>query len=163
MITVMVVDDNPTHLKNLIEKINTINGYKVIATANDGIKAIDYIRHKKPEPEIILIDIEMPIFDGLSTIDFITSFHNNIKTIAVSTHFEKSLIDELMASKTLGFLNKMNIVTKYSLSNNEKSDIEVSTKNFLTNCLEAVKNNTPYVDLRLDYDLSIIEGLINKK
>ncbi len=135
----------------------------IIATANDGIKAIDYIRHKKPEPEIVVVDIEMPIFDGLSTTDFITSFHNNIKVIAVSTHFEKSLIDELIASKAIGFLNKPNIVTISRTPYNEILDIGGLAKNALSNCLDAAKNNEPYVDLRLRYDLSTREHLINNK
>lgn len=69
LVNVMIVDDNPQHLQSLVDKVNNMLSYAVIATAKDGIEVVDYVKHKILLPDIILLDVEMPLYDGVSTID----------------------------------------------------------------------------------------------
>lgn len=163
LIKVMIVDDNPQHLQSLIDKVNRLPNYTIIATAKDGIEVLDYIRHKIVLPDIILLDVEMPLYDGVSTMDFINLFYTEIKVIGISTHFEKPVIDSMMACGALGFLNKPNIVTTQHLPYNAVLDICGFAKTALKDALEAVINNQPFVDLRLRYNVQERETLLEER
>jgi DNA-binding NarL/FixJ family response regulator len=163
MINVMIVDDHPQHVQSLVEKVNSILGFIVIGTAKDGIEVLDYIRHKKVLPDIILLDVEMPLYDGVSTMDFTNDFHTEIKVIGISSHFEKPVVDSMMACGALGFLNKPNIVTTQRLPYNATLDIGGLAKTALRDALEAVINNHAFVDLRLRYDIRKREKLMDER
>ena len=67
--TVMVVDDS-TFMRTLIsEMVESTREYRVIGTAGDGIQAIEAIRSLNPD--IVTLDIEMPLLDGLQSLDTI--------------------------------------------------------------------------------------------
>jgi CheY-like chemotaxis protein len=80
--TVLIVedyDDSRSFLKFLVESY----GYKVIE-ASDGIEAVD--RFKEYNPDLILMDISLPMVDGLTTTKAIREFNGSrrIPIIAVT-------------------------------------------------------------------------------
>ncbi len=131
MTKVMIVDDNIQHLQNLIDKVKNIPEFVVLTTAKDGIEVLDYLRHKTVLPDIILLDIDMPLYDGISTMDFINTFDASIKVIGISSHFEKPLIDNMMGCGALGFINKLNFITTERSHYNYSLDIGVLAKLYL--------------------------------
>lgn len=64
MIKLLVIDDDPFIL-TLVKKTFSSLGFEVL-TANDGFEGIDAI--KKHKPALILLDIMMPILDGLEVL-----------------------------------------------------------------------------------------------
>ncbi len=60
MPTVLIVDDDPSIRKMLVEML-TLEGYPA-ETANDGQEALDLLGHSGPR--VVLLDITMPILDG---------------------------------------------------------------------------------------------------
>jgi DNA-binding NarL/FixJ family response regulator len=72
MITVLVVDDNPTvraTLRPLLESAGTIS---VVAEAGNGKAALATAARLRPR--VTLLDYRMPIADGLSVIDQIAQY-----------------------------------------------------------------------------------------
>ncbi len=65
MMKILVVDDEPLARLRLTNLVNDIEGFFVIAEAENGDLAIQ--QYKKHQPDIILLDIEMPGKDGLET------------------------------------------------------------------------------------------------
>ncbi len=61
--TVLVVDDNDDNIF-LLESIITSHGYNVIS-ASGGQEALDLIKSKRAELDIIILDVMMPVIDGL--------------------------------------------------------------------------------------------------
>jgi PAS domain S-box-containing protein len=61
---ILLVDDNPSVIETVSDYLQT-KGYRVI-TASDGVQAIDKAREVKPD--LILMDIQMPVMDGLEAI-----------------------------------------------------------------------------------------------
>lgn len=62
--TVLVVDDNAA-IRQIISQAFLADGFGVCATADSGAEAIDLVKRLKPE--VIILDLSMPVMDGLQT------------------------------------------------------------------------------------------------
>lgn len=65
-IRVLVVDDSAFMRFAITKCLSEAAGIHVVATARDGIEALDLIR--KLSPDVITLDVEMPRLDGLATL-----------------------------------------------------------------------------------------------
>lgn len=61
--TVIVVDDEPIIRLDLCQMLEEL-GFEVAAEGADGFDAVELCRQK--QPDIVLLDLEMPIFDGMT-------------------------------------------------------------------------------------------------
>ncbi len=68
--TVIVADDEPIIRMDLRQMLEEL-GYEIVAEAVDGYDAVEFCRKKKPD--IVLLDLEMPIFDGMTAAETIFS------------------------------------------------------------------------------------------
>ena len=68
MKTVIVIDDEPITRMDLVEMLEDVD-FQVIAQGSDGFDAVEQCRQHNPD--LVLMDIKMPIFDGLSAADAI--------------------------------------------------------------------------------------------
>lgn len=83
--TVLLVDDEPRILTFLKIKLK-ISGFQVI-TATNGKEALDAVSQNKPD--IILLDIVMPVMDGLEFLEKLRSF-SQIPVIVLSAKGQTS-------------------------------------------------------------------------
>lgn len=72
-IRIMVVDDSPFMRKSLQKMLEEAPDLKVVATARDGIDALEKLEEHKPD--IVTLDIEMPRMDGLTCLRKIMATH----------------------------------------------------------------------------------------
>lgn len=63
MIKVLVVEDSPVSLKLLVHILTSDPEIEVIGTATNGKEAIEFL--KKGKPDVITMDIKMPVMDGM--------------------------------------------------------------------------------------------------
>lgn len=63
---VLVVDDAPFFLKVLSRMLEKDGRFEVVATAKDGAECLELL--KTSDPDIITLDLEMPVLDGLSAL-----------------------------------------------------------------------------------------------
>lgn len=82
MIKVMIVDDTIIYRKILKDVLLTIENTEVIATAPNGKIALKKIESNMPD--LILLDVEMPVMDGLETLSEIKKRYPEIGVIMVS-------------------------------------------------------------------------------
>ncbi|NLV88045.1 MAG: chemotaxis response regulator protein-glutamate methylesterase [Tissierellia bacterium] len=82
MIRVLVVDDSILIRKILTDILESDQEIKVIDTAKNGKEALEKIDSLKPD--LVTLDIEMPIMDGLTTLNHIVSKHK-IPVIMISS------------------------------------------------------------------------------
>ncbi|HEV7922765.1 MAG TPA: diguanylate cyclase [Thermoanaerobaculia bacterium] len=89
-VRVLAVDDDHAYLRYL-ELILTRAGFDVVV-AFDGLSAIEIIR-RDPNIDIVLIDLAMPLMDGLETVQRIQAETTGIYTILLTAHdgFETKL------------------------------------------------------------------------
>ncbi len=101
--TVVIVDDEPIVRMDLKEMLES-KGYSVVAEARDGFDAI--AECKKHNPEIVFMDIKMPMMDGLSAARVIHE-EGLAQTIIVLTAYSgKEYVDNAVESGVSGYLVK---------------------------------------------------------
>ncbi|QNK59364.1 response regulator [Paenibacillus sp. PAMC21692] len=84
MYKVFIVDDDYTVRTDLKDMIDKNKKYVCIGEAENGEVALDRIRETKPD--IILLDIEMPVMDGLTSLPHILEGSVCCKVIVLSCH-----------------------------------------------------------------------------
>ncbi|MBD5547726.1 MAG: response regulator transcription factor [Lachnospiraceae bacterium] len=85
-IKVMLADDHALMregIKHLLEFDGTI---EVIAEANDGVECLEILKNVKPD--ILLLDINMPILNGLNVLDELKQKNDDIKVLMLTVHSE---------------------------------------------------------------------------
>ena len=145
MVKIIAVDDYLATLNRIASHINRLNGYEMLATANDGYELIKFCNQQKVLPDIVLLDVLMPKLDGVSTMEYLNTYFPTIKVIAVSSFEIEDVIIDMLACGAWGYVFK-----------DKGLDI-------LTQALESVSAGVPYVDPRLFFDISQRPLLIQKR
>lgn len=70
----IIIDDSPTSVEVLADKLKAYNGLQVVGTANTGVKGLELLQ--KEAPEVIFLDVELPDMSGL---DFLDKMKESIK------------------------------------------------------------------------------------
>lgn len=101
---VLLVDDHQLIIDGLRGFISTEPSYKIIGEAQNGNEAIQLV--SLFNPDVILMDIEMPELSGIQASQEIKKSHPNCKIIIISMHKEKELIKKLISYNIDGYLLK---------------------------------------------------------
>jgi two-component system NarL family response regulator len=83
-IRVLVADDHPMIRAGLAATINVEPDMNVIASAADGSDAANLYREHRPD--VALIDLKMPVMDGVESIQSILEFDPDAKIVVLSTY-----------------------------------------------------------------------------
>ena len=122
-ITLVVADDHPLLLDGLVNKLNDYN-YKILATAENGAKALELIMDLKPT--IAILDEEMPLLTGFEVIKKCKEKHIDTKFIILTSHKEKAFIYKAKKLNISGYIIKDEPFKE------------------LHNCIQSVSRGTPY-------------------
>ena len=86
-INVIIADDHPIFRIGLSDIIKKSKDLNLLAEAENGLQAIEAINTYKPQ--VAMIDIEMPILNGLEVCERIQKSNNNTTKILILTLFKK--------------------------------------------------------------------------
>jgi two-component system, NtrC family, response regulator AtoC len=78
---ILIVDDEPTMLRYL-RTLLEVEGYRV-ETATHGQEALQRLQ-QQPTPDLLLLDVLMPVLDGLQTLEKVRSMLPNLKVVMLS-------------------------------------------------------------------------------
>jgi two-component system response regulator HydG len=99
---ILVVDDNPEFCQNLADILQE-KGWEV-ATAYDGFKALESV--KQSGFDLVLIDIKMPVMNGVETFKKMKEIAPGTPVIMMSAYAVEELIREALHEEVFGFLKK---------------------------------------------------------
>ena len=104
MIEVLIVDDQITVQEILSSYIEEEPSLECVGCVNNGQEAIDFIETHRPH--IVLMDIEMPVLDGLTATKIISEQFIDTSIIVISIHKEDSYINTALQIGAKGYLLK---------------------------------------------------------
>lgn len=103
-IKVLLVDDHQIIIDGLQSLIENAEGIRVISQANNGREALGIL--KILDVDVVLMDIDMPVMNGLDAAKIIHENYEATKVIILSMHGEKALVKELIKMGVDGYLLK---------------------------------------------------------
>lgn len=77
---------------------------QVIAQANNGKDLLKLLSMQ--QPDVVLLDLDMPIMDGNAVLDHIISRWPEVRVIVASMHYEEMLVEDYIRRGAKGFLSK---------------------------------------------------------
>jgi two-component system chemotaxis response regulator CheY len=103
MTTVLIVDDSPIMRRNL-RSILTQAGCQVIAEAGNGEEG--YQAYEKHQPDLVTMDITMPIMNGIQAVKKIVSAYPEARIIVISAFDQRNMVFEAMESGARNYIIK---------------------------------------------------------
>jgi len=103
-ISILLVDDHTIVRQGLAKVLEAESGFSVIGEARDGREAISQVEQLKPD--VVLMDITMPMLNGIEATRQIKKFNPKTKVIILSMHSHNRFISELFSLGASGYLLK---------------------------------------------------------
>ncbi len=103
-LNILLVDDHQIIIDGLRELVNNEKGMQVVGAANNGSEAIEML--KVLDADVVLMDIDMPVMNGLDATREIKSRGGKTKVIILSMHCESGMVKELIGIGADGYLLK---------------------------------------------------------
>ena len=104
MIRILLVDDQKMIREALKVWLEPEQDFQIIGTADNGIAAVEQV--ERLQPDIVLMNIEMPGLDGASATQFITNKFDNTKVLILSSEDNYEYIAKSLSVGAKGYLLK---------------------------------------------------------
>ena len=110
MIRLVIADDHQIVIDGLVQLLSDQNTIEIVGTATDGGQLIARVLATKPD--IALIDIDMPVLNGIDACSRITNELPETKVVALTMLSEMSIIRKMLEAGASGYLMKNTGVTE---------------------------------------------------
>ncbi len=90
---VLVVDDEGL-VRKLVAQVLKSVGYEIVGEANNGQMAIGL--YKIVKPDIVILDLRMPIMNGFTTLEKILEIDENAKVIMLTNEKDKETVIQIL-------------------------------------------------------------------
>ena len=104
MIRILLVDDQSIVREGLASLLETQPDLEIVGEAENGKIAVD--RSLKLKPDVILMDIRMPVMDGVAAIRALSQRAPEIKILVLTTFDDDEYVTQAMACGAKGYLLK---------------------------------------------------------
>ncbi len=104
IIKLAIADDHQLFRKGMVSVLNTYANFKVVFEASNGQEMVDQLENI--EVDIVLMDLKMPVLDGIKATEIIKSKFPNVKVVVVSMYDEDQFVIKLMELGANGYLLK---------------------------------------------------------
>jgi DNA-binding NarL/FixJ family response regulator len=104
LIRLLVVDDHPLVRIGLSALLRTASDLEVIGEAADGAEALELVASS--QPDVVLMDLSMPVLDGVAATAILTRDFPDVRVIVLSSAMEREKVLEAVAAGAIGYLLK---------------------------------------------------------
>jgi DNA-binding NarL/FixJ family response regulator len=105
MIKIALVDDHIILRKSLSVLIGMLHDFEIVSESSNGKEFIDQL-DKTNLPDIVLMDITMPVMDGVDTTKWLKQNYNKIRVIALSMIKNELIIIRMLKNGARGYILK---------------------------------------------------------
>ncbi|MGB6154040.1 MAG: response regulator transcription factor [Pricia sp.] len=102
--SIVLADDHSLVRDGIRALLESESNLKVIGEASDGKEAIALVNEKTPD--ILIIDIRMPVMNGIEAVEKLTSQNSEVKSIILSMHDSEEYILQSVNAGAKGYLLK---------------------------------------------------------
>lgn len=148
IVSVIIADDHEIFRKGLIAVLNEISFVKVVAEASNGNELLRIMQ--KIHADIVLMDIKMPIMDGIEATKKVTELFPQTQVITLTMQEGIGYFNKMIEAGAKGFL----------LKNTNREQLEaaidaVSNGNqFFSEEFESLTNIAPIISKKINIDIS---------
>lgn len=105
-INIAITDDATLFRKGLTLLLEDFNDIDVILEADNGQELLDQLAAAATLPDVIILDLQMPVLDGVDTAKILREEYGNIKIIVLSSHYSKAFILNMIEVGASAYLAK---------------------------------------------------------
>jgi DNA-binding NarL/FixJ family response regulator len=104
MIRLLLVDDQDLICRGLRATLSLELDFEVVGTAENGLMALEQVH--KLKPDVVLMDIRMPVMDGREATKVIVEKFPNVKVLVLSTFDDEEYLEDAIRAGAKGYLLK---------------------------------------------------------
>ena len=104
VIRVVIADDHQVVLDGFMARLELEPDISVIGTASNGLEAVEMV--KTLRPDVVLMDISMPIMNGIDATHLIKEENPQAKVLMLTMHNNREYIMKVMQSGAVGYMLK---------------------------------------------------------
>ena len=104
--TIVIVDDHILIAKALSSIIANFKDFEVLYECENGKQLQEKLKDKNNHPNIVLLDVSMPIMNGFETAKWLTETHPEIAIMALSMQNEDTSVITMLKNGAKGYLLK---------------------------------------------------------
>ncbi|ARK09289.1 response regulator transcription factor [Fibrivirga algicola] len=103
-IKLALVDDHNLFRRGIASILGQVADFELVLEASNGQEFIDKIPRRVPD--VVLLDLQMPVLDGTATADYLREHYPMIKIIVLTMHDEDRMVLHLLEKGVSGYLLK---------------------------------------------------------
>jgi DNA-binding NarL/FixJ family response regulator len=104
MIRIVIADDHPMVRAGLEQLLQSFPDLEVVGVAADGLDAVRLVQALVPD--VVLMDLAMPVMDGIQAISAIKASHPKVNVIALTTFQDPGQVGAALGAGASGYLVK---------------------------------------------------------
>lgn len=131
-IKILLVDDHKIIRDGIKLMLNKNPEIKIIAEAENGLEAIDFINKHPNDIDVILMDISMPFLDGISATRAIKKSNKKVNILILTMHLDQAYFDNVFDEGALGYI------------------LKESDRNEIVRAIKMVADNKKYISEEVD-------------
>ncbi len=113
-IKILLADDHAILRDGLKIAIQTDKSFKILGEAGDGEEVVDMV--KKLQPDIVILDINMPKLSGIEAARAIRKFDKKVRILILTMHEQENYIVDAISSGVNGYIFKMSDMEEFLLA-----------------------------------------------
>ena len=104
--TVVVVDDHILLSQAIGGLVDAFDQFKVLYVCKNGQDLIEELKKPNNIPDVVLMDVNMPILNGIETTTYLKEHYPDIKVLALSIEEDENTILKMLRAGAKGYLMK---------------------------------------------------------
>lgn len=106
MIHIAIVDDKQPNRVSLSEKLVSVKDVTVLFLAANGEDFLEQMKQQKQLPDVVLMDIDMPVMNGIEAVNIGSELYLNTKFVMLTVFDDDDKIFEAIKAGAIGYLLK---------------------------------------------------------
>jgi DNA-binding NarL/FixJ family response regulator len=103
-ITVYIADDHTLFRKAMVKLLASFENVGNVKDAGNGRELLNLVKHETPD--VVIIDLQMPVLDGIETCELLTKKYPGVKIIVLTVHDSERYILHMIEMGAHAFLLK---------------------------------------------------------